>query len=146
MKKNVMLVTVFFFCAHISWAVHALESNSSLMQVSRQCIKIWCLMRNLVDDKESVQKEMAADAESIDLLDALLCRIMRVRDAIAHIDTRPHGDMQTAEYIDSSLDCIESYTYDLIKQYPGSWSVIIQEQVFRTQDAYMRCVAPLLTK
>jgi hypothetical protein len=127
-------------------AVDMPHSNSLLTQLSRQCIKIWCLISNLVDNNDtkdnSVQKQ--AEPAVVESLDTLLCRIMKVRDTLSHCSKNPVSDTQTAHYIDSSLDCIGQYTYDLVAQYPGNWSTIIQEQVFRTQEAYAHYLVPLL--
>jgi hypothetical protein len=127
--------------------------NPVLTSVSRQCIKIWCLIRNLVENKADLPdipsaglSDTALAESDIEHLDTLLCRVMKVRDTLSHYGTNPISDTQTAEYIDSSLDCIGQYTHDLVEQYPGSWSTIIQEQVFRTQEAYAQHLLPLLTK
>lgn len=146
MKNSVLLFAMFLFCITIIQPVHAIVGKESFAQVPRQCIKIWCLMRNMVDNNYAKDKDTAIESDSVDLLDNLLCRIMRVREIISHMDTTAIYDLKDAQYIDNSLDCIESYSYDLVQRYPGSWSTIIQEQVFRTQDAYARCVLPLLTK
>jgi hypothetical protein len=135
-------------------AVDIPRSNPVLTQISRQCIKIWCLIRDLVENKvdqsdipSSARSSNAALAESdIDNFDILLCRVMKVRDTLSHCDKNPISDMQTAHYIDSSLDCIGQYTYDLKERFPGSWSDIIQEQVVRTQEAFANHVLPLVTK
>lgn len=121
-------------------------SNPVLSDMSRQCIKIWCRIRNLVENNADLHVKHSAEIEYVEDLDALLCRIMKVRDTISHFGTQTVADTQTAAYIDSSLDCIGQYTYDLVERYPGSWSTIIQEQVFRTQEAYVNHIVPLLTK
>jgi hypothetical protein len=122
------------------------RSNPVLTQVSRQCIKIWCLIRNLVEYDSSAVKEQSVESDFVESLDTLLCRVMKVRDTLSHCGTNPISDTQTAGYVDSALDCIGQYTYDLKERYPGSWSDIIQEQVVRTQEAYTNHVLPLITK
>ncbi len=142
MKKIDLVLSIFLFSGVLTPCLSGIgEPKGQLVQISRQCIKIWCLMSHLVENKENVQSE----GETIDHLDGLLCRIMRVRDTISRMNAQESCDMQTAEYIDSSLDCIHSYSYDLIKRYPGNWSTIIQEQLVRTQDAYARSILPRVT-
>jgi len=140
---------VFFVLCQVSvvWAVDISRANPALTQVSRQCIKIWCLIRNLVENAgDDATKEKIEETVLVDHLDTLLCRVMKVRDTLSHYGTNPVSDRQTAEYIDSSLDCIGQYTYDLKERYPCSWSDVIQEQIFRTQEAYVNHVLPRLTK
>jgi hypothetical protein len=145
MKK--VMVGVFCVLSQLSAvAADHSRSNPVLTQVSRQCIKIWCLIRNLVECDNGAVKEQSVESDVIDNFDTLLCRVMKVRDTLSHCDKNPISDMQTAHYIDSSLDCIGQYTYDLKERFPGSWSDIIQEQVVRTQEAYTNHVLPLLTK
>lgn len=133
-------------CQFSLLAVDTPQSNPLLTQLSRQCIKIWCLISNLVDNNGTkdglVQPQ--AEPEVVEHLDMLLCRIMKVRDTLSHCGKNPVSDTQAAHYIDSSLDCIGQYTYELVAQYPGFWSEMIQEQVSRTQDACAQYLLPLL--
>lgn len=141
MKKLIYLLAAALVCGSVQCCA-GVQQKSSFSQLSRQCIKIWCLMRNLVDDADVDKTPILEEQDllTVDYLDNLLCRVVRVRDMIAGIDcaaSNKQGDEETtAAYVDSSLDCIGQYTHDLVKQYPGSWSTIIQEQVFRAQEAY----------
>lgn len=143
--KDFILATALFVCGTLNTSTIQLPAVP-LKAVSRQSIKIWCLMRDLVDNKYDKHKNALSEAEAVENMDNLLCRIVRMRDALSHLDVNTLYEKKEISYFDSSLDCIESYTYDLVKQYPGSWSTVIQEQIFRTQDAYVQHVLPSITK
>lgn len=145
MKNGVLLFVLFGLhaTAFAPLSVPIIQKNG-LQQLSRQCIKIWCLIRNVVEDV-ATDAEAALQVEPVETLDAVLCRIMQLRDVITKCDLADTYDKKTADYIDSALDCIGQYTYDLVARYPGSWSTVIQEQVFRTQEAYAQRIMPLIT-
>ncbi len=145
MKKMVLLIAcissnVCFFSAHAN-------TKTTFMQLSRSCVKIWSVMRDLVDNSDAQSKEITVGEDSpIEHLDDLLCKTVRVRDMIKSLDFTSSADSNaTAYYIDSVLDCVGQYTYDLVKQYPGSWSSVIQEQVFRAQEAYAQSMTEHIT-
>lgn len=113
-------------------------------KLSRQCLKIWSQMGMMIEYKQSIyHDDTTATTEA---LDTILCRLVRVRDLLGEFTLSSVLDLQKAEYVGSSLDCIESYAYDLIQQYPGSWSDVIQAQIMRVQDAYNKSIMPLITK
>lgn len=136
--KKMVLLSVFMVHGVCFLSAHT-GTKTTLLQLSRSCIKVWSLMRDLVDNRDLHNNELLAgdDPEHVDRLDNLLCKMVHVRDMIKSLDFSSSADANSvAHYIDSSLDCIGQYTYDLVKQYPGNWSSVIQEQVFRAQDAY----------
>jgi hypothetical protein len=113
-------------------------------KLTQQCITIWSLMSGLIENNQmTYQYDHSA---CIEALDTILCRLVRVRDIISTVTHASTSDAQRIDYIGSSLDCIESYGYDLIKKYPGSWSSVIQEQIVRAQEAYSNHIMPLITK
>lgn len=145
--KKIMFAIVFLFY-NTSFTTVPTNSKTTLMQLSRSCIKIWSLMRDLVDNGGTPNNDLLAAESSgnIDLFDTILCKMVRVRDMIKSVNFNSATDAHsTVYYIDSSLDCIGQYTYDLVKQYPGSWSSVIQEQVFRAQEAYAQSIMQQIT-
>jgi hypothetical protein len=117
-----------------------LSQPISLGRLSRQCIEIWRMMSDLVEQKDYFSA--TEPNESQDFLDQILCGLVKIRDTISQLKNNHEFDHSAAEYVESSLDCIESYSYDLVQHYPGSWSTVIQDQVFRTQQEYAQYLVP----
>lgn len=103
-------------------------------------------MSDLVEQKKRPLLKNIDDKVYNDFLDEIICALVRARDMIAQVQKQQQIDLAAAEYVASSLDCIESYSYDLIQYYPGGWSTVIQDQVIRTQEAYAQEIVPLITR
>jgi hypothetical protein len=126
--------------------LYTLQEVASLGRLSRQCIKIWRMMSDLVEQRINGDEIAGEKILDNDILDKILCSLVRVRDMIIKVEKQHIIDIVTVKYVESSLDCIESYSYDLMHCYPGSWSTVIQDQVARVQEEYIHYIFPLITR